>query len=136
MQSYIYQSNFAKAMRRGGEIWLSQKRDICIEDEREVKTVDRDGNVGSGKLRVFAPDEDGVVGIQNDLDNANFDALKNWIETSITNPENSPVKAAKALSVINGLKKKTGNDQQLKMFEQSKEPTCVGPFDCYVVCGD
>ena len=73
MQAYIYLSNFAKSMRRGGEVWLSQKRDICIEDEREVKVVDRDGKSSSGKIRIFAADENGVVGIQNDLDNANFD---------------------------------------------------------------
>jgi len=73
MQSYIYMSNFAKALRRGGEIWLSIKRDICIEDEREVKTVSSDGKVSSNVIRITRAGEDGIVGVQNDLDNANFD---------------------------------------------------------------
>lgn len=39
MQTFIYMSNFAKAIRRAGEIWLSMAKDIYVEEGREMKTI-------------------------------------------------------------------------------------------------
>jgi hypothetical protein len=73
MQAYIYISNFAKSLKRSGEIWLSMAKDIYIEDEREVKVIDRDGQTSSKILSISVADQEGNIGIENDLDDANFD---------------------------------------------------------------
>jgi hypothetical protein len=39
MQTFIYMSNFAKGMKRCGEIWLSMARDIYTEEKRKMKTI-------------------------------------------------------------------------------------------------
>jgi hypothetical protein len=39
MQTFIYMSNFAKAIRRAGEIWLSMAKDVYVEEGREMKTI-------------------------------------------------------------------------------------------------
>ena len=45
MQTYIYMSNMAKAMRRCGEIWLSMAKDVLIEDGRIMKALGKDGEM-------------------------------------------------------------------------------------------
>lgn len=45
MQTYIYMSNMAKAMRRCGEIWLSMAKDIMVEENRKVKGVSKSGAI-------------------------------------------------------------------------------------------
>lgn len=39
MQTFIYVSNFAKAIRRVGEVWLSMAKDVYVEDGRTMKTM-------------------------------------------------------------------------------------------------
>ena len=39
MQSFIYMSNMAKAMRRCGEIWLSMAKDIYVEEGRKMNQL-------------------------------------------------------------------------------------------------
>ena len=50
MQSFIYMSNFAKAMKRSGEIWLSMAKDVYIEDKRKMKTIAKTGKAGIVEL--------------------------------------------------------------------------------------
>jgi len=74
MQSFIYMSNMAKAMKRSGEIWLSMMKDIAVEDGRKMKTVGVSGEVGSVEL--MRPMIDGKTGEtikQYDFANARFD---------------------------------------------------------------
>jgi hypothetical protein len=73
MQSFIYMSNFAKGMKRCGEIWLSMARDIYTEDMRKMKTVDRTGDVGFVELMRPALDKSGSMVIENDMTSASFD---------------------------------------------------------------
>ena len=73
MQSFIFQSNFAKGMRRCGEIWLSMAKDIYIEDDRDVKVIDFDGKSTSKLIRVKGINEEGEMVVQNNLDDANLD---------------------------------------------------------------
>lgn len=40
MQTYIYVSNFAKAIRRVGEVWLSMASELYVEEGRKMKTID------------------------------------------------------------------------------------------------
>lgn len=72
MQTFIYMSNMAKAVKRSGEIWLSMAKDVLVEDGRKMKSVSYDGATGSVELRRPMMGDDGVE-LENDLSNAKFD---------------------------------------------------------------
>jgi len=73
MQVYIYMSNFAKAMRRSGEIWLSMAADIYVEEGRKMKSVKSDGRAEQIELLAKAIDnETGEYKQENDLSKAKF----------------------------------------------------------------
>ena len=75
-QTYIYMSNFAKGMKRCGEIWLSMARDIYTEEKRKMKTVTPTGEAGMVELMQPAIDQEtGEVVMQNDLSSATFDVV-------------------------------------------------------------
>lgn len=74
MQVFIYMSNFAKYVKRIGEVWLSMARDVYVEDERKMKTIASDGEVSSVTLREPGFNEKtGKEALQNDLTEATFD---------------------------------------------------------------
>lgn len=73
MQTYIYMSNFAKALKRCGEVWLSMAKDIYIEDERDVKVMDEEGPSETRKIRVKRIGDTGEIEVANDLEKAAFD---------------------------------------------------------------
>jgi hypothetical protein len=75
-QAYIYMSNFAKGMKRCGEIWLSMARDIYTEEKRKMKTVTATGEAGMVELMQPSIDQEtGEVVMQNDLSSATFDVI-------------------------------------------------------------
>jgi hypothetical protein len=75
-QAYIYMSNFAKGMKRCGEIWLSMARDIYTEEKRKMKTVAATGEAGMVELMQPSIDQEtGEVVMQNDLSSATFDVI-------------------------------------------------------------
>lgn len=72
MTTFIYMSNFAKAMKCGGEIWRSKARELYIEENRKMKAVSVDGQareVTLNKPTVIGAD----TGFDNDMTKANFD---------------------------------------------------------------
>jgi len=71
-QAFIYMSNFSKAIRRTGDIWLSMAKEIYVEKGRNMKTVDTMGEVSSVELLQTGV-EDGVITDKNDLTKASFD---------------------------------------------------------------
>jgi hypothetical protein len=73
MQTFIYMSNFAKAMKRCGEVWLSMAKDIYIEEGRKMKVITSDGETDMVELMQPTVDESGRVVMLNDLSQANFD---------------------------------------------------------------
>jgi hypothetical protein len=73
MQTFIYMSNFAKGVKRGGEIWLSMARDIYVEEGRKMKVVEADESVGMIELMKPMVSETGEVVMENDLSRAKFD---------------------------------------------------------------
>lgn len=76
MQVFIYMSNFAKAVKRCGEIWLSQMRDIAVEEGRRMKTVSTDGTAGSVTLNEPYIDPKTLKqGLRNDMSRATFDVV-------------------------------------------------------------
>ena len=76
MQSFIYMSNFAKGMKRCGEIWLSMAKEVYIEDKRKMKTITPVGK--SGMVELMNPminQESGALVIENDMSNATFEIV-------------------------------------------------------------
>lgn len=74
MQVFIYLSNFAKAMRRAGEVWLSMARDIYVEEGRKMKTLGSGGETGTVELMQPMYDQkSGKVNRQNDITKARYD---------------------------------------------------------------
>lgn len=72
MQTFIYLSNMAKAMKRSGEIWLSMAKDVLVEEGRRMKTVSPLNDVGSVELLKPVMTENGKT-LENDLSKAKFD---------------------------------------------------------------
>jgi hypothetical protein len=76
MQAFIYMSNFAKGMKRCGEIWLSMAKEVYIEDKRKMKTIAPDGQAGMIELMQPSIDQEtGEVVMENDLSAATFDVV-------------------------------------------------------------
>lgn len=76
MQTFIYMSNFAKAMQRSGEVWLGMAREIYVEDKRKMKAVLPDGKPQTVELnKPILNDETGDVEYENDLSKAKYDVV-------------------------------------------------------------
>ena len=73
MQMFIYMSNFAKAMKRSGEIWLSMAKDIYVEEGRKMKVIGRTEDVNTVELMKPMLSDTGEVILENDLSRAKFD---------------------------------------------------------------
>jgi hypothetical protein len=68
MQTFIYMSNFAKGMKRCGEIWLGMAKEIYTEDKRKMKTIAPTGEAGMVELmQPMIDTETGAVVMANDL---------------------------------------------------------------------
>lgn len=72
MQSFIYVSNFSKAMKRCGEIWLGMAKDVYVEEGRKVRGVDAQGDATMIELMQPVIGDDGQE-FANDLSRAKFD---------------------------------------------------------------
>jgi hypothetical protein len=78
MQTFIYMSNFAKGMKRCGEIWLSMAKDIYTEDSRKMKTISPGGDAGVIELmQPMIDQETGAIKMANDMSSASFDVVAN-----------------------------------------------------------
>jgi hypothetical protein len=76
MQTFIYMSNFAKGMKRSGEIWLSMAREIYTEDKRKMKTITPTGESGTVELmQPMIDPKTGAMMMGNDLGTATFDVV-------------------------------------------------------------
>ena len=73
MQTFIYVSNFSKAIKRSGEIWLSMAKDILVEEGRMMKGVAESGETEGIELLRPIVDASGKVEHENDLAEADFD---------------------------------------------------------------
>jgi len=74
MQTFIYVSNMAKAIKRSGEVWLSMARDVFVEEGRKMKGVGEQNDVKAIELmRPKLNEKTGEVELENDLSEANFD---------------------------------------------------------------
>ena len=99
MQSYIYLSNLAKSMKRGGEIWLSMAQDIYVEDNREVVGIDN-GKLSKIKLNTPELTESGAVKYKNDISNAKMSVFVD-VGPSSSSKKNATVdKLTRMLQVV------------------------------------
>ena len=74
MQTFIYMSNFAKGMKRCGEVWLSMARDVYTESGRKMKTITATKDMDTVELlRPMVNKETGETYAENDLSEAKFD---------------------------------------------------------------
>lgn len=99
MQSYIYMSNFAKGMRRCGEIWLGMAKDVYYEPKRKMKAITKDGEVNQVELAMPMANEDGEVEYENDLKEAQFDVISS-VGPSSSSKRSATVRALTGLMQI------------------------------------
>lgn len=112
MQVFIYVSNFAKTMKRVGEVWLSKQKDIKVEESRAVKTIDAANKTGSAVLnQPWFDIESGRIILKNDLLKANYE-----VDTDV-GPSSSSKRAAvvRALTGILSLVEDPGTKQGITL---------------------
>lgn len=74
MQTFIYVSNFSKAIKRCGEVWLSMAKDVLVEEGRKMKGVSESGETEQIQLMKPVINKDtGAAEYANDLADATFD---------------------------------------------------------------
>lgn len=76
MQTFIYLSNMAKAVKRTGEVWLSMAKDVLVEEGRVMKAVGTSGEVS--RIEIMRPVIDpktAELKHENDFDEANLDVI-------------------------------------------------------------
>lgn len=74
MQTFLYMSNMAKAIRRSGEIWLAMAKEIYVEPKRKMKALGAQNELETVQLlRPTIDEESGQIIYENDLSNANLD---------------------------------------------------------------
>jgi len=81
MQAYIYMSNFSKAKKRAGEVWLSMAQDVYVEPKRRMKKLGENAEVEMIELMAPAIGEKGEVITENDLSEAKMDV---WVDIGPT----------------------------------------------------
>ena len=74
MQVFIYMSNFAKTVKRVGEVWLSMKKDIDCKKNRKRKTLGPNGEVGSVVLNkpTYDPETASDI-VENDMASCSYE---------------------------------------------------------------
>jgi hypothetical protein len=101
MQAFIYMSNFAKAMKRAGEIWLSMAKEVYVETSREVRLID--ANLQAFIEKLNTPGFDKKTGAQvliNDISRAKCLVAVN-VGPSSSTKRNATARALIAMSNMN-----------------------------------
>ena len=84
MQTFIYMSNMAKAVKRCGEVWLAMARDLFVEKGRKMKMVLPNGKAEPVELQKPVLNEEGELEYENDLSEADYDVAVQVGPTSAT----------------------------------------------------
>lgn len=109
MQSAIYFSNFAKAVKWGGTIWLSMAKELYVEEGRRMKMIGRQDEVDSAELARPVIGESGIE-YENDLTKASFDV------TVDVGPTSSSRRAA-TVRALTALLPYTSDPQDMKVLQ-------------------
>lgn len=99
MQTFIYMSNMAKAVKRSGEIWLSMARDILVDEGRKMKGVGTQGEIEPIELLRPVQAESGETEYENDLSEADFDVAVD-VGPSSASKRQSTVRALTGMMTI------------------------------------
>lgn len=99
MQSYLYMSNMAKAIRRSGEIWLSMAKDIYVEEDRPVKLINAQNETEIVNLVQPTMGEDESIEYENDLSAADMEVSVD-VGPSFTSQRAAIVKAVTDMMAI------------------------------------
>lgn len=75
MQTFIYMSNMAKAVKRCGEVWLSIARDIFVEQGRKMKSIAPSGKMEPVELMKPVVNDEGEIEYENDMSCADYDVM-------------------------------------------------------------
>lgn len=95
MQTYIYMSNMAKAIKRCGEVWLSIAKDIFVEEGRRMKAIGVQGDLSYIELLRPKIGDNGETYFENDFSKAKMDVV---VEVG---PSSSTKRAATVRSLSN-----------------------------------
>ena len=101
MQTFIYMSNFAKGMKRCGEIWLSMAKELYTESGRKMKSLGATGESEMVELMKPVIDEEtGAMKIENDLAKASYDVDVD-VGPSSSSKRSATVRAITGMMAIN-----------------------------------
>lgn len=106
MQTFIYMSNFAKAMKRCGEVWLGMAKEVYVEENRKKKILSEDGESDYVTLAEPGLDKDSKTILKNDLSKAKMEI------TVEVGPASSTRRAATIRALTNQLKITTDPETQ------------------------
>jgi hypothetical protein len=106
MQTFIYVSNMAKAVKRCGEVWLSMAKDVLVEPGRKIKGIVEHGGVETIELMRPVLGESGAIEYENDLTNAKLDV-------AVTVGPSSSSKRAAAVRAITSMMQVTQDAETL-----------------------
>lgn len=109
MQTFIYVSNMAKAVRRCGEIWLSMASEVYIEEGRKMKTIGPQGEVSNAELMRPVINASGEQETENDLSEAKFDV-------SVDVGPSSSSKRASTVRALTGMMAITQDPETLQVL--------------------
>ena len=98
-QTYLLLSNFAKGVRRSGEIWLGMAREVYVEPKRKMKSVGAQDEIGTVELQRPIIDDEGALVLQNDLSKATFDVTVDVGPTS-SNKRSATVRALTSMLAV------------------------------------
>eukprot|EP00919_Chromeraceae_sp_WS-2016_P051633 GHVR01122445.1.p1 GENE.GHVR01122445.1~~GHVR01122445.1.p1 ORF type:complete len:684 (+),score=124.11 GHVR01122445.1:300-2351(+) len=101
MQTFIYVSNLAKAMKWAGKVWLSMARELYVEEAREMKVINKDSSADVVNVNKMAQDDEGVARYKNDLTKAKFDVTVD-VGASTSTKRKSTVKSIKDMMMASG----------------------------------
>ncbi len=109
MPSFIYMSNFAKAVKRAGEIWLGMAKEVYVEEGRTMKGVGEQDEVTS--IELMRPMmRDGKQETDNDLSEADFDV-------AVTVGPTSDSRRAATVRAITGMLAITSDPETAKVLQ-------------------
>lgn len=75
IQAFIYTDNFAKAIKRCGEIWLSMAREVYADEGRTMRGLSAGGETEAVELLKPTVSESGEIAYEADLSKAKFDVV-------------------------------------------------------------
>ena len=101
MQTFIYMSNFKKGMQRCGTVWLSMAKDLYVEDNRKMKSMDENGETEMIELMRNTVNDAGEIITENDMTKANFEVVSD-VGPSSSSKRAATVKALTAMMAVTG----------------------------------